>query len=359
MGSVYYQQDNNLDSLSNVRGFSSALNGKTYGFKKRGGIFSPEEIGGSGGEVSGVIPNGGLYLDGVNRVGVLLNANSALQSDSNGLSVDCDINGGLEVSVDGLKIKDTNSIDSSGPNVKVGNGLEVTTNGVDVKIGDASLTIDPANGLEVYVASASSVGKDSAGFLNVKTGAGLERNLTSGIISVNYDNTTITLNGSGQLQASGSSVPTLSSYLTYILQQGQVYTNSPTTLNADSGVELNIPCPNNYGLIIYLRFSNDFNSGNVALTGIRQIIIGYSGDGLTIPDPNQPVAFVNSVYNYGGDPVQYHLITKVFTTNIISNTSGSASTCQLSIRLDNAIGGTSLLKILEGTVQVYLFPISP
>lgn len=350
MGSVYYQQDNDLDSLSNVRGFSSALNGKTYGFKKEGGIFSPLEIDSGSGGVVGVIPDGGLYLDGVNRVGVLLTSDSGLDTDANGLFVKIDPIGGLENNVDGVAIKETDSIDPNGPNVKVdGNTIQIDTTGIEVIPGN-----------NITVTSGVGVNK-GAGFTTSNTtldiGAGDGILVNTNNISARIDNSTITAPG-GVLQANFGIIPSFSSYLSYTLPGNQIY-DSITPINISFGNPLAIPIPNNFGAIVHIRFSCETDSGNVGITAPRFIDLGYSGSGLTIQNTSQNVNCINGVFDYDANPIPFHVWTIQNASNMIQNTSGATVNLNMSIANSAPIGGTSVCTLREGTVQVYLFPISP
>ena len=169
----------NLDSLSDVKGFSSAYNGITYGLKKIGGTFIPAEVT-EGQSVSGVIPGGGLYSDSVNRVGVLLNDSSGLSTSATGLSV----NAG-----NGIKIAN-NSINaySSSNTIKVNssNGIEVNTNH------GSGLYSNNTYGLRVDVDNVSTTigGNGNKVIVNTNSGSGLNSNSTLGLYA-DIDNDTL------------------------------------------------------------------------------------------------------------------------------------------------------------------------
>lgn len=359
MGSIYYQQDNDLDSLSNVKGFSSALNGKTYGFKKQGGIFIPEDISSGGGGVSGVIPDGGLYLDGANRVGVLLDSDSGLITDSTGLSVLLDPDGGLESTMTGLAIKETDSIDPSGPNVKVDNSMQITSSGVGVKIGDNSLEIDPANGLEVRVAAASAIGKDGSGFLDVKTGDGISKNPTTGVLTANVDGSSITINGSGQLQANFGTIPAFATREVKILFTNFSFGGSGTmaTIKDNSNNNITLTIPNNWSAMFSFNCDIEANSNGITFDTDIRPIISFSS-----------TASLNNTYIQSGDYWQGFndggVRSGVFKTcqNITgaaTNQSGSSVSVTFSIAHNGPNGTGMVMQILGGTYNAFLFPIQP
>jgi len=382
MGTIYYQQNNNLDSLSDVSGFSAALNGKTYGLKKQGGRFVPDDVSGGGGDIGGIVPDAGLYLDGANRVGILTSSNSGLMTSSSGLSVLLDPDGGLEKDDSGIKIKDTNTIDSSGPNVIVDNSLTTGVNGVGVNIRPFSGLISDSTGIGVklgqtlQVASANdnlnvkagnNITSTSSG-VNVNKGAGFTSSNTTldigagdGIvvnannIAVRYDNATITAPG-GILQANFGTIPSFSNYLSYSLSPDQSF-NTSTFLKDSSGNPISIPIPNNFGAIVYFRFSVDMNSGSTGLTSPSFINIDYSGSGLTIDYTPQRVSCSNGIFDFNASSVPFHVYFVNNLTSMLRNSSGSSANLAISISNSVSLNGTCVVK--EGNIFVYLFPTSP
>jgi hypothetical protein len=151
---LFYGKSNNLDSLSDVKQFSSALNGKTYGLKKIGGIFIPGDVT-EGQSVSGVIPDGGLYIDLAKRVGILTNNAYSIKTDNNG--TDVKILNGLEKTATGdiqVKGKTNGAILSEASGVSVipnpDSGLSIGSGGIGVRrVTGSGLWSTTARGLYV------------------------------------------------------------------------------------------------------------------------------------------------------------------------------------------------------------------
>lgn len=324
MGSIFYQQNKNLDSLSDVSGFSAALNGKTYGLKKQGGRFVPEDVSSGEGTLSGIIPNGGLYTDVVNRVGVLTNNVSGLLINGDGVSVNLNTDGGLEKDINGLAIKETNSIDPVGPNVKINNGLDITTNGVGLKTYDSSLLINN-NGVGVNLGNSLSLSVGGSDQVNVKPnrnilvetagvslnrgkgfvnsdgaldiGAGDAISVNANNISVKYDNNSITA-PNGILQANFPVMPSLPTYGTDNVVQGSLTNGSSYVLLYNDIV---IPPKSIVQGHIFFNVTHKSNSGGNMPDNI-QIMLNFNTS--TLND----VVFTTgtySLFNYSGDTYNY------------------------------------------------------
>lgn len=179
MAMIFADNSFNLDSLSDVKGFSSAYNGITYGLKKIGGTFVPASVQ-EGQAVTGIIPNSGLYEDATQRVGVYLKPDSGLNASADGLKV---------VTGDGLTINNGQVKVVTGGGLTLDNGKVIVNPEQPLKITNDLLTIGlQPNDLDV----------DSSGNLGVNTnfGSGLYASSPLGL-HVDVDNDTIEIGGNG------------------------------------------------------------------------------------------------------------------------------------------------------------------
>jgi hypothetical protein len=351
MGSIYYQQNKNLDSLSDVSGFSSALNGKTYGFKKQYGRFVPEDISSGSGSISGIIPDGGLYLDGVNRVGVLINDGSGLQVNNSGLSVLADSGGGLEKSINGLKIKESDSIDPSGPNVKTNGSLVIDSSGVGVKAGNNIVVSN--DGVSVNKGAGFSASNTT---LDIGAGSGISVNENN--ISVRYDNSTITAPG-GVLQANFGTIPAFSEMFFDNLFPDQAFggfgTNTVIT-SSGSGSDLEIHLPNNWGMLIWFSIDIQASASGTFMSSIRPEI--------KFDPDSTPVDrfYVQRMNWWQGTNDGTSRSGTFYTSHNINagcyNVSGADIGVKFTINHTGPNGTGMSMSILQGIVSWYKFPIS-
>lgn len=330
MGSVYYQENKNLDSLSDVSGFSSALNGKTYGLKKIGGRFYPGDVN-SGGSISGIIPSSGLFLDNSNRVGVLANSSSGLITNSNGLSVLLDNNG----------------------------GLQKNNNGVGIKVGDNSVIVD-SSGLKVRVASGSSIGKDSTGYLFLKTGNGLDISSNDGSVSVKVDNNTITFDSNGSIRANTPSAPVLPSFR--YIEDKMVNTVNMSTTNLTSCNTRITSIPAKYGLLVSTNFEITFEVDATVDYDTCKIVINWLGattEGIGVVD----YLVDNWTFKQFGGVTSGTFKKKLSYTSFIQNNNTYTVDITLMLGCSTTFGSTDgfplSLTATNFKTQVVYFPISP